>query len=418
MKLSGNSILLDDFSFSFFYSSFGGVIFGLIILLLAAGLVMIVTPSRREMGLKLYRIMAGGLFIYSGFVKADDPLGFSYKLGEYFESFHWQWAMPLSLPLACVIPVFEMVVGIMALIGARKKLTLWLLFLITLFFACLTLYTALTGKVTECGCFGDAVPMTSWQSFYKNVALLYVIGMIAVFHKHYATVFRRMMENAVIILGLVVSSWFAWHCYNYLPFMDFRPYKIGTDIKHDMQGIPDVQTFYYTLKDKKTGETKEFDKFPDNYQATWDYVSSRTVVTKKGVEPKIKDFNIISPDGNDLTDSVLSYPDYTILMLCSTFDKTNKAPELLSKINTLATECMKNKVKFICLSGSVDKDLADFKQLSHAVYPIYTTDETVLRTMIRANPGFMLIKAGIVIDMWHYHALPDYKSLNEKYFHR
>src|SRR6185312_1036186 len=167
MKMQIRSILLDDLSFSFFFSSVPGFVMLIVLLLLAAGLVMIIMPNTRSKGINLYRIMVGGLFIISGFVKADDPLGFSYKLTEYFEAFGpgWKWAIPFSLTLASIIPVVEMVVGFMTLLGTRKKLTLWLLFLMDLFFTFLTFYTAHYNKVLECGCFGDAIPMTPWVTF-------------------------------------------------------------------------------------------------------------------------------------------------------------------------------------------------------------------------------------------------------------
>lgn len=185
-----------------------------------------------------------------------------------------------------------------------------------------------------------------------------------------------------------------------------------------MQGIPDELKYFYTLKNKKTGETKEFDKFPDNWQNDWDYVSNRTITLKKGIDPKIKDFNIVSLAGNDCTDSVLSAPGYNFLLISSTLDKENKNVALMQKINTLAANCIKNHINFICLTASGDDDIAGLKKQFGISYPFYNTDETVLRTMIRSNPGLIMLKAGIVIEKWHYHDLPSYSSLNEKYFHK
>jgi uncharacterized membrane protein YphA (DoxX/SURF4 family) len=412
-------ILIDDFSFSFFFSSLLGVITFLLILLLIGGLLMIVRTSSRNKGITLYRVILGVVFIFSGFVKADDPLGFSYKLKEYFEAFgpSWKWAMPLSLPLASMLPIIEMVVGIMVLIGARKKLTLWLLFLMDLFFTFLTFYTAHYNKVLECGCFGDAIPMTPWVTFWKDVIILAMIGIIALCHKRYIPTFSNKIENSIVVISIAASITFTWYCYNYLPVLDFRPYKIGTDIKKDMVGIPDELKYYYTLKNKKSGEVKEFEKFPENYQNDWDYVSNRTVVLKKGIEPKIKDFSIVSLDGIDYTDSVLSTPTYNLLLVSSTLSNADTHADVIKKINDLASECMKHHIKFICLTASAEGEITAYKDQNHTPYSYYSTDETVLRTMIRSNPGLILLKAGIVIDMWHYHSVPDYKTLNEKYFH-
>lgn len=371
---------------------------------------------------QISKFLVGVLFIFSGFVKADDPLGFSYKLQEYFEAFGpwWKWAIPTSFPLACGIPILEMLLGVMVLIGARKKFTLWMLLLMTLFFAFLTFYTAHYNKVLECGCFGDAIPMTPWQSFYKNVVLLVLIGIIAIGHKHYSAALSQGLENTVIVVFLAGSIWFTWYCYSYLPVIDFRPYKVGTDIKKDMKGgVPDVLKYYYTLKNKKSGEVKEFDKFPDNYQADWDYVSNRTEVVKKGIEAKIHDFTITDLEsGNNITDSVLSNPDYSFLIICSDVTKTETSDEVSHKLNALYNDCSKHNIKMLCLTASGEDDINAYKKKTNAQYPFANTDDTQLRTMIRSNPGIIMIKDGIVIAMWHYHRIPDYKSLNQEYFHK
>ncbi len=370
---------------------------------------------------KICIFLVGALFIFSGFVKADDPLGFSYKLQEYFEAFGpaWKWAIPFSLPLACFIPVLEMILGFMCLMGAFKRFTLWMLFLMDLFFTFLTFYTAHFNKVLECGCFGDAIPMTPWVTFWKDVVILVLIGIIAIGHKNYLSVVSPRLEKAMVILFTLCSIAFSWYCYNYLPVIDFRPYKVGTDIKRDMKGgIPDVLKYYYTLKNKKSGETKEFEKFPDNYQVDWDYVSSRTDVVKKGVEAKIHDFNITSLDGENVTDTMLSNPNYSFLLISSSITDAKVSDEVTKKINDLYADCTNNHYQFICLTASGEGDIDAYKQKTHALYPFYNTDDTQLRTMIRSNPGLIMIKDGIVIAMWHYHTLPDYKTLNTQYFHK
>lgn len=371
---------------------------------------------------QICKFLVGGLFIFSGFVKAVDPLGFSYKLQEYFEAFGpgWKWAIPLSLPIASVIPIIEMTLGIMVIIKARKVLTLWLVFLMTIFFAFLTFYTAYYHKVLECGCFGDFLPMTPWQSFAKNVVLLILIGILAIAHKHFIPSFSSRLENFIIILFTASGIGFSWYCYNYLPVIDFRPYKVGTDIKKDMKGgVPDVLKYYYTLKNKKSGEVKEFEKFPDNYQLDWDYVSSRTEVIKKGIEAKIHDFNITGvEDGVNYTDSILSNPEYSLLIISSDIAKANASEEVRGKINKLYDNCNKHNIKVLCLTASSEDDIDKFKHQTNAQYPFYNTDDTQLRTMIRSNPGIILIKDGIVIAKWHYHTIPDYTTLNQEYFHK
>src|SRR6185312_14330129 len=368
---------------------------------------------------KLSKILVGLLFIFSGFVKADDPVGFAIKLQEYFDkdALNLPWLNGFALTFSIIIPIVEMVLGIMIIIGARKKLTLWLLLLTILFFSFLTFYTAHYNKVLECGCFGDAMPMTHWQSFGKNMVLLFFIILLFLGSKYITPSFSKMMENAIVTLFTVGCIGFSLYCYNYLPVIDFRPYKPGTDIKKAMQGVPDVLKYYYTLKNKKTGATQECAQFPPNYQNDWDYVSNRTETIKKGIEPKIKDFSITTGDGRDITDSILSVPGYTFLLASSSIADANKNESVVKSINDLAANCIKNNVGFICITSSDDGEIQKYISHYHAPYPFYSTDNVQLETMIRANPGLVLIKGGIVIADWHYHSIPDYNTINQKYIH-
>ncbi len=366
---------------------------------------------------KISQILVGLLFIFSGFVKADDPLGFTYKLQEYFaaDALNLPWMDKFSFGIAFVIPIIEMTLGLMILIGAKERLTLALLFLMELFFTFLTWYTAHYNKVLECGCFGDAIPMTSWQSFWKNIVLMVFILILMIWNIHIKPTLKLKIENMVIFIFLACSVLFSWYCYNYLPIIDFRPYKVGTDIKKAMQGTPDVEKFYYALKNKKSGETQEFEKFPDNYQNDWTFVGSRTEVVKKGVEAKVKDFNIATLGGKDVTDSILSVPGNQFLLISMSLDEANKDEDVINKINALATDCLKDSVGFICLTAADGAEIANYQIKYHPPYSFYSTDGTVLKTMIRSNPGLMLIKAGVVRAMWHFHSIPGYSNVKDKY---
>jgi uncharacterized membrane protein YphA (DoxX/SURF4 family) len=369
---------------------------------------------------KVSRILVGLLFIFSGFVKADDPLGFYYKLLEYFakDALNLPWLNGLALSISIVIPIVEMVLGLMIIMGAKKRFTLWMLMLTILFFAFLTFYTAYYNKVLECGCFGDAIPMTPWASFGKNVVLLFLILLLVAGNKYIKPAFSGFLENGIIAVFTIACLGFSLYCYNYLPVIDFRPYKPGTDIKKDMKGVPDVLKYYYTLKNKKSGATQEFTQFPPNYQDTWDYVSNRTEVIKKGIDPKIKDFSIVTSSGTDTTEAILDNPDYTFLVASLSLSEANRSPEVVQKLNDLATNCIKNHVGFVCLTASDDNDVQKYIGLYHPPYVFCNTDGTVLKTMIRSNPGLVLIKGGVIIADWHYHSVPDYQSLNQKYFHK
>lgn len=364
---------------------------------------------------KICSFLVGILFLFSGFVKADDPLGFTYKLQEYFakDALNLPWLNGFALSLAIIIPIIEMVLGFMILIGAKKNLTLWLLLLTILFFSFLTFYTALFNKVTECGCFGDAIPMTSWASFGKNMVLLVLILILFAGFNNIKPLLGKMQENVSIIFFTVLSLAFSLYCYNYLPVIDFRPYKVGTDLKQAMKGVPEVDKYYYTYQSKKTGQKQEFETAPDS--GNWKFVSYRTVTLKKGTDPV--DFDINTLPGDNVTDSILNIPGYTFLLVSVHINEWGGGEPVMGKINALARACEKGKVGFICLTNSGDDDIATFQKKYNPQFPFFNTDETVLKTIIRSNPGLILIKAGVIIADWHFHSIPDYGKVNQEYFH-
>ncbi len=355
------------------------------------------------------RVLVGLLFIFSGFIKANDAVGFSYKLVEYFEVFGTHFFIPIALPLAIFICVFEIVLGVTLLIGARIKLTLWLLLLMIVFFTFLTFYSAYFQKVLSCGCFGDAIPLTPWQSFSKDLWLLFLIIILFIGKQHINPLFGTRFENALLVIVVLATLAFPIYTYNYLPVIDFRPYAIGKNIPQQTKGIPDEVKFYYMLKDKKTGENKEFDKWPENWDQLYDYVSNRTEVTKKGVDAKIKDFSVTGLDSVNYTDEIIENPKTNFLLICYDLEKTNKS--VFGKINDFSNLCKNDSVKFVVLTSSSKETIEKFKKEVKTTIDFYNTDGTVLKTMIRSNPGLMMIKAGTVVNMWHYHSFPSYDDL-------
>lgn len=380
------------------------------------GFIFLFKSSRRKQGITIFRILVGLTFIFSGFVKADDPMGFTYKLQEYFASdaLNMPWLDKFSFAMAFSFSIIEMVLGLMILIGARKKLSLTLIFLMTTFFTFLTWYTAHYNKVNECGCFGDAVPMTALQSFYKNIVLMVFVLIIIFGSKHISPLFKGKAQNATVLIFLMGALLFSLDCYNYLPVLDFRPYKKGTDIKQAMKGVPGLDKYYYTCKNKKTGEQKEFEgTMPDSTK--WQYVCYRTVTIKEGVDPV--DFDISALSGEDVTDSILSIPSYTFLLTSVHLKEANENPDLVKQINTLASDCMKDHIGFICLTNSGDDDISAYKKKFNPPYPFFNTDEIVLKTMIRSNPGLILIKGGVIKAKWHYHSIPTFSEATAQYLH-
>lgn len=361
------------------------------------------------------RIFVGVVFIFSGLIKANDPLGFSYKLDEYFEVFGTDFLMPLSLVLAIFMCVLEVILGFALLLGFRIKLTLWLLLLLTIFFGFLTFYSAYFDVVKSCGCFGDAIKLTPWQSFWKDMILLALVLILMLAQKNISPLMGEKAENFVLALIISGAVAFPIYTYNYLPIKDFRPYAVGSNIMEQTQGIPDKLQFYYTLKNKKSGETKEFTAWPENWDAEWDYVSSRNEVVEKGVEPKIKDFGIAGiEDGADYTQDIITDPNYNFLLIAYDLAKTDK--DVLGRVNDFYDLCAKDSINFVCLTASGKDIIKPYAKEYNINYPFYNTDGTVLKTMIRANPGLILMKEGVVVAMWHYNSFPSYNDVKQQYF--
>lgn len=366
------------------------------------------------------RIFVGVLFIISGMIKANDPIGFGIKLQEYFTVFGTEWLNAIAVPLAIFICVFEVVLGVMTLTGSKMKFVSWSLLLMIVFFTFLTFYSAYFNKVTDCGCFGDAVKLTPWQSFFKDVILLAFILIIFINRKRITSSLSPTGDWIVITLSTILVTWFSIHCVRHLPVIDFRPYAIGKNLPEQMvipEGAPQdqFQTFLY-YKNMKTGEVKEFtmDNYPWQDTLTWTWDTTITKLVKAGYHPPIHDFKIAGiEDGTDITNDILSNPDYNFLVV--SYDITKAEEDVQDDLNKIAEECAKRNINIIGLTASTYKIVDDFRHEHNIMYEFYNTDETALKTMIRSNPGLMLLKKGTVIDMWHHNDIPTVEELSKKY---
>jgi hypothetical protein len=321
--------------------------------------------------------------------------------------------------LSVSITVFEIICGVAVLLGSRMKLFAWLLMLMIVFFTFLTFYSAYFNKVTDCGCFGDALHLTPWQSFSKDVILFIFILPIFIKRKEIEPMLSAKADNISIGVSTALSLWFNINCIQHLPMIDFRPYKIGTNLPKDMtvpEGSPiDEYETKLVYKNKKTGDKKEFttaEYAKASYlwedTLTWAWDTTMTKLIKEGYKPKIHDFAITDNDGNNITDAVLKKPGYTLLIINYNITKSSK--EHQPEINQLVAECDKNKIPVIGLTASVAEKEA-FRHEVQAMYPYYTTDETALKTVVRSNPGLVLLKEGVVVNMWHHNDVPKFSSL-------
>lgn len=375
------------------------------------------------------RILVGCLFIFSGFIKANDPLGFSYKLEEYFEVFKadtglgmFEWFAHIALPLAIIICVSEMLLGIMLLIGYKRDLTLWLLFAQIAFFTFLTFYSACYNKVTHCGCFGDFLKLKPWESFWKDIALMILITLLFAGKEHINDLTFPSLQVTIFIIGAIASFAFPIYAYRNLPPLDFRAYAIGMNIKDNMKPgagyEPPVYETRFKYENLKTHEVKEFDlkNYPWEDTLTWKWVATDNVLTKEAVNPpKITDFTVNDINGNPMTDSLLNNKDYSFLLVCYDLKKTEDDESLHAKINDFYTLASKEGKKITGLTASSAEEINAYKHAHQALYDFASVDAIVLKTMIRSNPGLILIKDGTVIMNWHHNNFPSYSEVKQKY---
>lgn len=361
------------------------------------------------------RLVVGGGFIFSGWIKANDPLGFAYKLIEYFEVFGVNYLVPTALPLTILICIFEMMAGFAILIAARLKSALWIALLLIIFSAGLTFYSAYFNKINSGGTFEYVIKLGRWECFTKDAILFVLIIILFIDKDNINTIFGPRLENALLGMALIAAIGFPFYTYNYLPVVDFRPYAIGKNISDQTVGVPDVLSYKYKVKNKKTGEEKIVDKLADDYELYYDFVEPVREVIRKGTEPKINNFLVYNVNGNECTKKIISNPDYNFLLICYDLESTNK--DAYGKINDFAALCKQDHVKFVALTASKGEAIQQFKREVNSTIDFYTTDDvTVLRTMIRANPGLMLLKNGTVQGKWHHHSLPSYSDVKQKYF--
>lgn len=357
----------------------------------------------------LCRFLLGALFIFSGFVKAVDPLGSFYKIQDYLTAFGMISWFPSYLPLffGVALSAVEFCAGVFLFLGIRRKVAATLALLLMCVMTPLTLYLALANPVSDCGCFGDAWVLTNWQTFAKNIVLL--IAAIAVFRRQdmivpFITAKMEWMISMYTFLFVFVLS---FYCLANLPILDFRPYKIGVNIKEGMEipegSKPSVFESRFVLE--KDGKRQEFTL--DNYSdSTWTFVEARTVLKEKGYEPPIHDFSMMSLDtGEDITDSVLSDKGYTFLLVAHRIEEADDSD--IDLINEIYDYSVEHGYGFYALTSSPEDEIELWRDKTGAEYPFCQMDDITLKTIIRSNPGLLLIKDGAILNKWSNNRLPD-----------
>jgi uncharacterized membrane protein YphA (DoxX/SURF4 family) len=352
------------------------------------------------------RLLVGILFIFSGLIKANDPLGLSYKMQEFFEV----WNMPAldayTLGFSIIMIVFEIVAGVAVILGWRMRLFAWLLLLLIIFFSFLTGYAVISGKVRECGCFGNCIPLQAMGSFIKDLILLLLIAILFVYRNEIKT--RLSSRSSLIILALTLVFSFAvqWYALRYLPMVDCLPFKKNANIFEKMKpppgAIPDSSVIRFVYE--KNHKTMEYtaDELPADLDSSYTFIKRYDKLIRKGnAEPEIKDFSLISSSGNDSTVQILGRPGYQMMLISRSFPQN---PQAWDKTFLLLYTLAKSKnipVILVTSNRTEGENWLNKNALSNDI-PVFGCDATAVKTAARADPTLYLLKKASILDKWSY----------------
>jgi len=352
---------------------------------------------------QIARILAGLLFVFSGFVKGIDPMGTAFKFGDYFTAFRLGFLDELALPLSILLCLVEFITGMMLLSGSMVRLASWMAALFMAIFTPLTLVLAIFNPVSDCGCFGDAIHLTNWQTFFKNVVITFLV--VFVFIKRDDRTGTLSVKAGLNFTLALIFLFLLFMRYNlaYLPVIDFRPYKVGTSLPEAMAIPPGAEPDKYDIRFiyEKEGVSKEFtlNDYPADDTA-WKFVDQKSVLISRGYVPPIHDFTLISSEGVDMTEIVTGHQGDVVLMVARRLEKSDRKG--LVKGYDLGITLREREVKFYIVTASTPGTAAGLVTGFDALF----ADETMLKTVIRSDPGFILLHNGTVMAKWSHHYLP------------
>lgn len=363
-----------------------------------------------NMFIKIDRILLGLLFIFSSVVKGIDPIGTTYRVEDYLLAYGLDGLAGLTLILTITLITTEFILGFALLFRLRYKITTWGVFLMMIFFMVVTWFNATNNMVPDCGCFGDAIKLSNWATFYKNIVFS-IMAFILLFAQKGHQRAKPLLQNIILTLAAAGFIWFQLYNYNHLPILDFRIWKVGKDMKIKNA---DKQKVYVIYKNKQTGITKEYisPNYPWNdstWKANWVFVNQR--IDNSQV---IKPHNLIieDADGNDVTTSIIEDPGFQLLIISPDMNHANG--EAMIKASKLASSLPKTKnVEISLLSATGPDEIKRYLKLYNINYPVYFADDIELKVMIRSNPGIILLHNGVVVKKWHYNDFPSLSQLQE-----
>jgi uncharacterized membrane protein YphA (DoxX/SURF4 family)/peroxiredoxin len=349
----------------------------------------------------ILRFLVGITFIFSGFVKLVDPLGSMYKFQEYFgvDVLNLTFLDPYALEFSVVLIIAELMLGVMLLAGYKPKFTTYSLLALISVFLFLTWYSAYYNKVTDCGCFGDAITLTTWETFYKNIILIAFIFWLVLNNKQIKPLLSLKFAKKITALSLLLAVAIVVYVLNYLPIIDFRPYAIGKNITQGMLIPDDAPRAIY--KDTWIYNVNGVDKQFTTAEKPWDiegavFVDRKSKILQEGYKPPIHDFTM-EKDGEDLTNKLLQ-EDKLLLVVMYNLDLSSKKG--LQKIKNATDRALKKGYKVYAMSASPEEDYQKFKMQFNLNFDLLFCDETTLKTIIRSNPGLVLLQKGTIVGKW------------------
>jgi uncharacterized membrane protein YphA (DoxX/SURF4 family) len=344
----------------------------------------------------IVRWLVGLLFIFSGLIKANDPLGLSYKMQEFFEAWHWSFFDNFSLYMAFGMNILEILAGLAIIIGWQSKFFSRLLLILIIFFTFLTSYVLFSGKIKTCGCFGDCIPLTPIQTFTKDVILLVLIIFLTLTYKYIKPIFASTSSLFILIIVVGLICIMHWYVLRHLPFVDCLPYKVGNNLIEDMKTPPNAvpDTYSYTFEYEKNGKKFHFseDNLPDDLDSTYEFIGRKATLVKKGngLTAAITDFTLQTPTGTDTTQAILQTPGKYILFFAKDFDNIDRWK---SMFETISDEAKRKQIPLFLVTAQMHAAEKFFPTV-----PLLQCDATVMKTAARVNPTYIIMQGPVVLQ--------------------
>ncbi len=356
------------------------------------------------------RILVGIVFVFSGFVKGVDPLGTAYKLEDYFIAFNWDFFIPFALFFSIILCTLEFTIGAMLLLNLRIKISAWLLLFMMLFFTVLTLNDAVNNPVPDCGCFGDAIKLTNWQTFYKNLVLLPLVILVFAYRRKFKPFTGSGKQWLIAGFVAVLFAGFSYRCYSHLPVADFTEWKVGHKLYPEN---PKPVKYYLTYKNKSSGEEKEYlsPDYPYNdstWMANWEFASQRVEDPNNYYG---KSLIITDTTGNNITDNIIRNPGYQLIINSYDLSKANR--DAFVYLNDFCAKAYADDIPSVVLVSAENSAIKKFITENKLTMDVSTSDDIVLKTIVRSNPGLLLMKDGVILHKWHYNDFPSYEEFKK-----